>query len=82
VQLAGALEVVVVCVFFFPPPGAGAAVVVVGIGEVGVGIDTWVGTDGVLSPLESEPQPAARQRAAAVPSTTIDLPTRTGPQSS
>jgi hypothetical protein len=78
--------VVVWAGFFFPPPlVVVVAAVVVGMGEVGVGIETCVelGAATVGSPLESEPQPASTARAAVVPRTNrIDRPTRIGRQRS
>ena len=58
---------VVVCPFFLPPPaGVELAAVVVGIGEVGLGIDTLAAV--LVSPLESEPQPASSASSAAASS--------------
>jgi hypothetical protein len=58
--------------FFWPPPaGAVGAVVVAGIGDVGDGIETWVGA--VVSPLSSEPQPANATSSAAAASTAVDV---------
>jgi hypothetical protein len=47
---------------FFPPAVVVLGVVTVGIGEVGVGIDT--DAEVLVSPLESEPHPASRASSA------------------
>jgi hypothetical protein len=88
VQGAEPPVVVVVGAWFFLPLLVVVllVVVVVGIGEVGDWIETAVCALAALvlvSPLESEPQPAGTARSAAAPSAArSDRPARIGRESS